>query len=170
MPNKPRELVRAADLAEMEESSFQHPLNARSKIFVRSLSEAAGMEQMGVHVGRIPPGRESFAYHTHHYEEEFLYILAGRGMAEVDGEEFEVGPGDFLGFGVRQKADEQGSVAHHFRNPFDEDLVYLMGGERRDYEIADFPRLRKRLIRDRQRAWFVDIADLDEFDLSDVED
>ena len=37
------------------------------------------------------------------------------------------------------------SVAHHLRNPFNEDLVYLMGGERREMEIADFPRLKKRL-------------------------
>jgi uncharacterized cupin superfamily protein len=28
-----------------------------------------------------------------------------------------------------------------------DDPVYLMGGERREVEIADFPRLRKRLVR-----------------------
>ena len=170
MTDIPKALVRASDIDAMDEASFQHPLNARSQIHIRSLSEAAGMEQMGVHIGRIPPGRESFAYHTHHYEEEFLYILSGRGVAEIDGQEIEVGPGDFLGFSVRQESGERRSVPHHFRNPFDEDLVYLMGGERRDFEIADFPRLRKRLIRDRRRAWFVDVADLDEFPLSDVED
>jgi uncharacterized cupin superfamily protein len=32
-------------------------------------------------------------------------------------------------------------------NPFDEQLVYLMGGESRKYEIADFPELDKRMIR-----------------------
>src|SRR5947199_8064090 len=40
------------------------------------------------------------------------------------------------------------SFAHHLRNPFDVDLVFLMGGEHRDVEVADLPRLRKRLIRD----------------------
>jgi uncharacterized cupin superfamily protein len=170
MPDEPRAVLSASEIEQLEERSFQHPLNARSKIHMRSLSEQAGMEQMGVHIGRIPPGRESFAYHTHHYEEEFLYILSGRGIAEVDDEEIEIGAGDFLGFSVRQRAGERGSVAHHLRNPYDEDLVYLMGGERRPFEIADFPRLRKRLIRDRRRAWFVDISDLDEFDLSEVED
>lgn len=170
MSKKSRAVVSAAEIEKLPEHSFQHPLNARSKIFMRFLSEEAGMEQMGVHIGRIPPGRESFAYHTHHYEEEFLFILSGRGVADVGGEEIEVGPGDFLGFSVRQAGGDEGSVAHNLRNPYSEDLVYLMGGERRPFEIADFPRLRKRLIRDRRRAWFVDVGDLDEFDHREVED
>ena len=37
--------------------------------------------------------------------------------------------------------------AHHLRNPFDEDLVYLMGGENRKVEVADFPRLDRRMVR-----------------------
>lgn len=163
MTDDPNPVLEAAAIDAMEETRFQHPLNARSEIYLRSLSEAAGMSHLGLHIGRVPPGRDSFAYHTHHFEEEFVYILSGRGMADVDGREIEVGPGDFLGF----KAP---SVAHHLRNPFQEDLVYLMGGERRDFEIADFPRNGKRLIRNRRKAWFVDVGDLDEFDLSDVED
>jgi len=51
------------------------------------------------------------------------------------------------------------SVAHHLRNPFSEDLVYLMGGENRDMEVADFPKLGKRMIRR--------IDGIDIFDLSD---
>jgi uncharacterized cupin superfamily protein len=61
-------------------------------------------------------------------------------------------------------------VAHHLRNPFEQELVYMMGGERREFEIADFPRNHKRLIRNREKAWFVDVGDLDEFELSDVVD
>ena len=62
------------------------------------------------------------------------------------------------------------SVGHNLRNPFDEDLVYMMGGERREFEIADFPRLNKRLIRDRQKAYIVHNADLDVFDHGDVKE
>ena len=156
-------LLRAAEIESMAEGSFQHPLNPRSEIHLKSLSQIAGMKRVGVHIGRIPPGKESFAYHSHHFEEEFLYILVGRGMADIDGQEVEVGPGDFLGFPAP-------SVAHHLRNPFDQDLVYMMGGERREFEIADFPRNHKRLIRNREKAWFVDVGDLDEFELSDVVD
>jgi uncharacterized cupin superfamily protein len=90
--------------------------------------------------GRVPPGKESFVYHSHQHEEEFLYILSGRGIAEIGDEEYEVGPGDFMGFATP-------SVGHHLRNPFGEELVYLMGGEHRHAEVADFPRQRKRFFR-----------------------
>ncbi len=49
-------------------------------------------------------------------------MLSGRAMAEVDGGQYELGAGDFIAFPTK--------VAHHLRNPFDEELVYLMGGKR----------------------------------------
>ena len=59
---------------------------------------------------------------------------------EIDGEEIEVGPDDFIAFPTP-------SVPHHLKNPFDRDLVYLMGGENREFDIADFPRLGKRMVK-----------------------
>jgi uncharacterized cupin superfamily protein len=119
---------------------FSHPLNPKSEVHMRSLGDAVGLERLGIHIIRIPPGKESFLYHMHHTEEEFVYILSGRGIAEIEDEEHEVGPGDFMGFPTP-------SVGHHLRNPFEEDLVYLSGGERRISEIADFPRANRRLVR-----------------------
>ena len=55
------------------------------------------------------------------------------------------------------------SVAHHLRNPFADDLVYLMGGESRRFEIADFPRIRKRMIRDGADVQVYDVADAKPF-------
>jgi uncharacterized cupin superfamily protein len=136
----PSPLVRAADRKAMPEQSFSHPFNPKSEIHGHSLGDAAGLSRVGVHVLRIPPGKESFVYHAHHGEEEFLYILSGRGIAEIGDQEHEVGPGDFMGFPAP-------SMGHHLRNPFDEDLVYLSGGERRPLEIADFPRHDKRMVR-----------------------
>ncbi len=163
MSEKPVALLRAEEIEKAEEIKVQHPLNPRSEVYIRSMSEVVGMTRVGVHVARVPPGKESMEFHTHHYEEEFLYILSGRGIADIDGQEVEVHPGDFLGFKVP-------SVGHNLRNPFDEDLVYLMGGERREFEIADFPRLNKRLIRDRRKAYIVHRSDLDVFDLGDVKE
>lgn len=137
---KPTPLVRSADRSRLPEESFSHPLNPRSEVHGISLSDVAGLSRVGVHLVRIPPGKESFAYHAHHGEEEFLYILSGRGIAEIGDEEHEVGPGDFMGFPTP-------SVGHHLKNPFGEDLVYLSGGERRGMEVADFPRLGKRMVR-----------------------
>ena len=120
---------------------------------MRRLSEAVGLERIHLRLGRVPPGKESFIYHSHQTEEEFVYILSGRGRAEIDDKAFEVGPGDFMGFPAP-------SVAHHLTNPHEEDLVYLMGGERHSLEIGTFPRLGKRLIFDAGRIFLVDDKDL----------
>jgi len=132
-------LLRARDIAESAQT-FSHPWNPNSLISGVQLSRLVGLQRTGVSLARIPPGKESFVYHLHQREEEWLYILSGRGIAEIDGAEVEVGPGDFMGFPTP-------SVAHHLRNPFAEDLVYLMGGEHLDVEIADFPHLGKRMVR-----------------------
>ena len=134
-------LSRAADRAKVEEETFSHPLNPSSKIVGLTLSDGTGLERIGVHLIRVPAGKESFVYHRHRTEEEFIYILSGRGIAEIDGEEHEVGPGDFMGFGTSPP------VAHHLRNPFSEDLVYLSGGERRPSEVAEYPKLGKMMVR-----------------------
>ena len=95
-------------------------------------------------------------YHSHHREEEWIYVLSGCGVAEIDAEEFEVAAGDFLGFSAPQ-------VAHHLRNPYDEGLVYLVGGEALDFDIAEFPRLGKRMVRRGQEVEIYDISDAKEF-------
>ena len=134
----PRVLVRASERGPDE--SFRHPFNPASEIHGWTLSRAAGLSRIGVSLTWIPPGKESFAFHVHHREEEWLYVLAGRGIAEVDDLEHEVGPGDFLGFPP--------GVAHHLRNAGTSDLLLLQGGEViPDVEVADFPRLRRRMVR-----------------------
>jgi uncharacterized cupin superfamily protein len=115
------------------------------------LSRKTGLTRVGVSLLRVPPGKESFVYHSHETEEEFCYVLSGRGVAEVGEETFEIGPGDFLGFPAA-------GPAHHLRNTGTEDLVYMSGGEQRDIEIADFPRLGKRLVRMRKEALVYDLA------------
>ncbi|HMI89700.1 MAG TPA: cupin domain-containing protein [Polyangiaceae bacterium] len=136
-PSGKAPLSRASERAKAAEESFSHPLNPNSKIFARTLSDGAGLERIGVHLVRVPSGKEAFVYHRHRTEEEFIYVLSGRGIADIDGKEYEVGPGDFMGFGTSPP------VGHHLHNPFSEDLVYLLGGERRPSEIAEYPKLGK---------------------------
>ena len=122
------------------ESTFSHPWNPKSEITGTHMSGLAGLSRSGVSLVRLAAGKESFAYHLHHREEEWIYILSGDGVAKVDGELYEMGPGDFIAFPTP-------SVPHLMTNPNEEDLVYLMGGENKEYEIADFPTLDKRMIR-----------------------
>jgi uncharacterized cupin superfamily protein len=143
-------VVRAAEIKQSEQS-FSHPWNPKSQLIGVRLSRALGLKRAAVSIARMPPGKESFVYHSHHHEEEWLYILSGRGLTEIDGEEVEVGTGDFMAFPAP-------SVPHHLKNPFDQDLVYLMGGENREFDIADFPRHGKRMIKTEENFEVYDIA------------
>ena len=145
-------LVRA-DFTESNESTFSHPWNEKSEMTGTRMSQHAGLSLTGVSRVRIQPGKESFAYHMHHFEEEWIYILSGRAVTKIDGRDYEMGPGDFVAFPTP-------SVAHIMSNPFEEEVVYLMGGETLGYEVADFPELDKRLVRTGDQ--------LDTYNLSDA--
>lgn len=133
-------LLASDRIAELPELHIRHPWNDKSDVFIKRLAPLAGLSRIALSLARVPPGRESFVYHRHERDEEFLFILSGRGRAEIGDEVFEVGPGDFMGFGAPD------GPAHHLINPYDEDLVYLMGGESSGFDIGHFPRLRRRII------------------------
>jgi uncharacterized cupin superfamily protein len=144
-------LVRAADVA-AHLQQFSHPWNRNSEMHGMQLARSVGLKRTGVNFIRVPAGRESYVYHSHHYEEEWIYVLSGRGIALIDDVEYEVAAGDFMGFPTP-------SVAHHLRNPGPEDLVYLAGGENREYEVAEFPNLAKRMVRRGSQVDIYDFAD-----------
>jgi uncharacterized cupin superfamily protein len=121
------------------ERAFSQRLNPNSHLLRTGLSRLGGLTRAHVSLGHLPPGKDSFAYHSHMLEEEWLYILSGRGVADIDGQQYEVGPGDFMAFPTP-------GVAHLLRNPFDGELVYLMGGEAVPLDVLDYPTLGKRYL------------------------
>lgn len=143
-------LLRAADIAARSQT-FSHPWNPKSEVTGYQLGKSTGLKRTGVNLARLAPGKESFVYHAHWNEEEWIYILEGHGIARIDDVEYEVGAGDFMAFPVPR-------VAHHLRNPFDQELIYLMGGEHAATEVVDFPDLGKRMFR---HAKGVEVYDLD---------
>lgn len=132
-------IVRRKEI-EAAAKSFSHPWNPSSRVVGTRMSELGGLERTGVSRATLAPGRESFVLHSHLREEEWIYVLEGRGALQIDDEVHEIGPGDFAAFPTP-------SSAHHLRNPHDEPLVYLMGGECRAFEVAEFPELGRRLFR-----------------------
>jgi uncharacterized cupin superfamily protein len=138
-PPEPKDLLVRAERAAAQEESFRHPLNPESEVRGTTLSRLTGLVKCGVNVIRIPPGKESFVHHVHLVDEEWMYVLSGRGELRIGDERFDVGPGDFAGFPPR-------THAHHLRNTGTVELVYLSGGEAVDFGIADFPELGKRLV------------------------
>lgn len=135
---KDKALWRASEI-QQRAHAYQQRLNPSSAFVGTGLSRLAGMQRAHVSLARIPPGKESFAYHAHALEEEWVYLLSGRGIALIDGTEHQVGPGDFMGFTGR-------SVPHLLANRGEEDLVYLMGGESLPMDVVEYPHLGKRYL------------------------
>jgi uncharacterized cupin superfamily protein len=138
MPKPKKALWKAAEIAPTSRP-FTQQLNPNSLFRAAALSRLAGMERAHVSLVKLPPGKDSFAYHAHDHEEEWIYIISGRAMARIDDVESEVGPGDFMGFSTP-------SVPHLLRNVFDEECVYLMGGEDRAIDVLTYPDLNKRFL------------------------
>lgn len=147
MTAKPQRIVRAPEAAAAAQT-FSHPLNPDSEVSGVQLAPRTGLTRLGVSIARVPPGKESFVYHRHHAEEEWVYILEGEAEPDIDDVVDRVGPGDFIGYPA--------GVAHTLRNVGERDLVYLMGGEQLAVEIADFPRHARRLLRAGPRAEMVE--------------
>lgn len=143
-------LLKAEAIAALPETVTVHRLNPNAVRHTKSIGDTLGLQHLGIHLVRLQPGKESTQFHLHHREEEFLYILSGRGIAEIGANKIEVGAGDFMAFTAP-------SLPHSLHNPFPEDLVYLMGGERLDMEVCDYPRIHKRQFRINQERHLIDL-------------
>lgn len=144
-----RFLVRASEIAALPEVRRQHQFNPNAVRWTRTLSELTGLSRIGLHLVRLATGTESTQFHYHDADEEFIYILSGRGIADIGDSQFEVGAGDFMGFPTP-------SPAHMLQNPFGRDLLYLVGGERNRHDIVHYPRIRRSMIKGHEPSRFVD--------------
>jgi uncharacterized cupin superfamily protein len=133
-------LLKAADIDSMEGELITHFLNPNAIRFNKSLGQATGMSEMGVHMIYVEPGKDSTEYHKHLYEEECIYIISGTGKLTIEGDVFSVSKGDFVGLPANQ-------VAHELFNNSTETLVCLVMGQRLKHDIADYPNKEKRIYR-----------------------
>lgn len=137
-------------IADLPETTRPHPLNPKAVRHGRSLGDATGLSRLGAHIVRVEPGVETTVFHYHDSEDELVYILSGRATLEIGDESVVVEAGSFAGFPV-------GGPAHSMRNDGDEDLVYLMIGERRRHDVTTYPRLGKRMVRDGENRGYEDL-------------
>lgn len=155
-----KHLITSAEIAATEPYPLKHPFDANCRVDYIPVSEKAGMKRSQLAIGRVAPGQQSFPFHAHAVQEEWLYILGGSGEADIGDETFSVGAGDYMGFPTD-------GTAHTLRNTGDEDLVYLMGGERSEQEIVTFPGLGKRMMVSNGSMHIADEADLTEISHAD---
>ena len=64
----------AAVIGTLYPPPFDQPCRHRER---RRLGDAAGLQQFGVNLLRLPPGSWSSQRHWHSHEDEFVYVLAG---------------------------------------------------------------------------------------------
>lgn len=115
-----------------------------------------GLTGFGFHIIEVEPGHETTEHHVHHYEDECVFILSGEATASVGDESFAVKPGDFLGY-------RKGGEAHSIKNTGTEVLRCIVVGERLSHDVADYPKLGKRIFRNDGMQWnLVDHDAIDE--------
>lgn len=139
-PGDPYPHIVRKEAAEAAESTFSHPWHPLSEIRGTQLSRMTGLTRSGVSIAHLAPGKESFPYHAHHLEEEWMYILSGHAVVHIDGRDYALEAGDFVAFPTP-------SAAHSLANRSTEELVYLMGGESAVNDVADFPALDRRMVK-----------------------
>ncbi len=135
MERKPAAVFASAGMR-VRAQAFTQRLNPGSAFEIFRLGLRSGLARTGVSIVWLAPGSESFAYHAHRAEEEWIFILDGKAVCRIDGKEETLSPGDFVGFPVP-------SVPHLLRNPFEVECRYLVGGSRPDMDIIDYPDLGK---------------------------
>ncbi|MEZ5872041.1 MAG: cupin domain-containing protein [Nitratireductor sp.] len=149
------------ELGRLPEAHIRHPLNSASDVYLKRLSPLFGLQRLALYIARVPPGGESFLYHSHERNEEFLFILSGNGVAEIGEDSIEVGAGDFMAFPAPD------GPPHHLKNPFQVDLQYMMGGESSALDIVHFPRAGRHMIFAPSGILIVDDATTKRLTLSD---
>jgi uncharacterized cupin superfamily protein len=130
----------ANDIEQLEGVEKKHFLNPEALRITKSLGDAVGLSNLGVHQISVPAGHYSTEYHVHHYEEECIYILSGSGVATLGDQQQRIGPGDFIGC-------PSNGQAHDMFNDGTEPLVCLVIGQRFEQDVTDYPKLGKRLSR-----------------------
>jgi uncharacterized cupin superfamily protein len=73
-------------------------------VTTRDLGSAAGTVGVGVTRWEIDPGKWSTPAHAELIEEEIFYVLGGSGLAWIDGQTHEIGPGDCMVYNAAEEA------------------------------------------------------------------
>jgi mannose-6-phosphate isomerase-like protein (cupin superfamily) len=94
----------------------------------RRIRRELGVTAFGVNALIYPPGQEGFL-HYHDEQDELYFVHRGRASFEVDGDEFELGPGGVVYV--------ESTTPRKINNRTDEDLVVLAVGGKEGYVGRD---------------------------------
>ncbi len=117
---RPNLIIRSQDVVEQQK---RYPGTDEDQRYDRDLGRAAGLQKIGLHLVRLPPGTRSSYPHCEEKEEELVYVLEGEVSAWIDGEIFAMRAGDLAAFPAGT------GICHTFINDGARDVVMLVGGE-----------------------------------------
>lgn len=133
----PQPVWRAVDIDEAG-FGFEHPLDPSCKCKMSPVSRMAGLTDVAVNVVTIAPGDQGFPHHTHHGEEEWVYVISGSAEVHLGDDVHALSAGDFVAF-------YKSGPAHSVKNSGIADLVCLMGGHQVPAKVIDLPDVGKRV-------------------------
>jgi len=113
-----------------------YPEPYRSRVLPREkrqLGKALGLQQFGVNLTTLPPGKESSMRHWHTHEEEFVYILEGEVVLRTDAGEQVLRAGSCAGFPAGS------GNGHQLINRSDRAAVYLEVGTSNAEDVVYYP-------------------------------
>ncbi|WP_018688653.1 cupin domain-containing protein [Ahrensia kielensis] len=148
-------LIKRNEIEQMEGLDKTHFLNTNAKRNNKSLGDIAGLTGFGFHIIEVQPGHETTEHHVHYHEDECVYVLSGTATAYIGYDSVEISEGDFIGY-------RKGGFSHSIKNTGTEVLRCIVVGERNAHDVADYPRLNKRIFRNQNMRWnLVDIEAID---------
>ena len=119
---------------------FDEPCAGRQR---QRLGDAAGLEDFGVNLLRLPPGTWSSQRHWHSAEDEFVYVIAGEVVLVTDAGEELLHAGDCAGF---KAGDCNG---HHLQNRSTAQVLLLeIGSRKTTLDEARYPDIDLRALAD----------------------
>lgn len=107
----------------MDEDNAHYPGSDELLSIGAPVGRALGLKNIGIHIESLPPGRRTSWPHAEKEEEEFAYIIEGKPQAWIDGDVYDLSPGDFIAF------PSGTGIAHTFINNTGENVLMLVGGE-----------------------------------------
>lgn len=113
----------------------------------RRLGDHFGLANFGVNLTTLAPGAISALKHHHGRQDEFVYVLSGTPTLRHGEEEYQMSPGECIGF-------KGGSgLAHQLLNHGEVDAVYLEVGDRLPGDTVEYPDDDLALVQGADGAW-----------------
>lgn len=122
MKNRPEFIKNWRDIQEKDNAHYP---DSKELLSIGSpFGRIMGLQRLGIHHEILPPGRRTSWPHAESEEEEFVYVIEGKPHVWINGDLYELEPGDGVGF-----ASGTG-ITHTFINNSENDVHLLVVGEK----------------------------------------